>query len=937
MTKIHEITQHGQSIWYDNIRRDILESGEFQTLLTLGVRGVTSNPTIFEKAITGSHDYDDALVQLVEAGKSTDEIYETLVLADIGQAADLLRPLYDESAGGDGFISLEVSPALAHDTKETISEAHRLFKTLRRPNVMIKVPATPAGIPAIETLIGDGININVTLIFSIAQYEAVANAYLAGLEKFAASGGDLRTVASVASFFVSRVDSSVDKLLEKAGNTDLLGKIAIANAKVAYARFCDIFSGARWDHLAAQGAAPQRPLWASTGTKNPNYPNTLYIDTLIGQHTVNTVPPATLQAILDHSEVAATLEQGTDEAYEQIARLETLGIDFGQVTQQLLEEGVSAFAKSFESLIQGIEEKRERLLAQWRSLSPSLGSYQTVVEQALERLYQDKIVSRIWAFDHTVWRDDPTEITNRLGWLYIGAVMAENIDNINAFVDSVRNAGFTHVLLLGMGGSSLAPEVFRKTFGVAEGYLDLAVLDSTDPDTVLAFASSLDLSKTLFIVSTKSGGTVETFSFFKYFYNRVAEIVGEEKAGAQFVAITDPGSGLATTAERYRFRHTFLNDPNIGGRYSALSYFGLVPAALVGVNLGELLNRAHTTTVSSEDYMVMGKNISAVLGAIIGEMALLGRDKLTFITTPMLASFSDWVEQLIAESTGKDGKGVLPVVAEPIGSPGMYGADRVFVYIRLEGDHTHDAAVAALEETGHPIVRINLHDLYDMGAQFFMWELATAVAGHILNIHPFDQPNVESAKVLSRQMMTAYIETGALPSQEAVLVDGEITVYGSIAASNNAGAALIEFLNQAAAGDYVSLQAYLPVTQEIDDALKALRARLYPSLVTGQTDLLRPRLATTLGYGPRFLHSTGQLHKGDKGNGLFIQFTCDPKQDAAIPDEAGQPKSSITFGVLKMAQALGDGQALLNEGRRVIRFHLGKDVVDGINKLSAVL
>jgi len=362
MTKLHTLADLGQSIWYDYIRRAFITSGELQSLVDQGVRGVTSNPSIFEKAIAGSADYDADLRPLVDAGKSVDEIYEALVLEDIQAAADILRPVFDGSNGADGFVSLEVSPTLAHDTPHTISEARRLHAALSRPNVMIKVPATAEGIPAITALIGDGISVNVTLIFSASQYEAVAEAYLAGLEQLAAKGGDLSRVASVASFFVSRVDSAVDAALEKIGEQALQGKIAIANAKAAYARFRALFSGERWARLAAQGARVQRPLWASTGTKNPSYPDTLYVDALIGPDTVNTVPPATLQAFLDHGRVALTMEQGLAEALTQLARLTALGIDLDAIARKLLDDGVGVFVKAFETLMASIAAKREKLL-----------------------------------------------------------------------------------------------------------------------------------------------------------------------------------------------------------------------------------------------------------------------------------------------------------------------------------------------------------------------------------------------------------------------------------------------------------------------------------------------------------------------------------------------------------------------------------------------
>jgi glucose-6-phosphate isomerase len=498
-------------------------------------------------------------------------------------------------------------------------------------------------------------------------------------------------------------------------------------------------------------------------------------------------------------------------------------------------------------------------------------------------------------------------------------------------VEKVRGDGYTHALLLGMGGSSLAPEVFRKTFGVKDGYLDLAVLDSTDPGAVLAHAERLDPEKTLFIVSTKSGGTVETLSFFKFFYNWTASALGTDKAGDHFIAITDPGSSLADVAATYNFRTTFLNDPNIGGRYSALSYFGLVPAALVGIDLGILLGRAMTAACNCEscNCPVDGNNIGGRLGAIMGELARTGRDKVTFLTSAEISSFGDWVEQLIAESTGKEGKGILPVVGEAAGAPEVYGNDRLFAYLRLGDDETHDSAARALEEAGHPVVWIRLDDLYDLGSQFFIWEMATAVAGSRLGINPFDQPNVEAAKVIARKMVAAYQEEGTLPELVPILESGDISVYGDSAAESISDA-LKKFLalanpgkNDALGRSYIAIQAYIRPTPEADNAIHELRTKLRA----------RYAMAVTTGYGPRFLHSTGQLHKGDAGNGLFIQLTSDMPEDAPVPDEAGSDGSSITFGVLKNAQALGDRQALLDAGRDVIRFHLGKDVPGALRQL----
>ena len=514
-----------------------------------------------------------------------------------------------------------------------------------------------------------------------------------------------------------------------------------------------------------------------------------------------------------------------------------------------------------------------------------LGEYQGRVDDVLELMRREKILDRIRASDHTVWKPDPEQITNRLGWLRIAGKMSAGVSNLERFADSMRADGSTHALLLGMGGSSLAPEVFRRTFGVKDGYLDLAVLDSTDPGAVLGHAERLDPQKTRFIVSTKSGGTVETLSFFKFFRGRAE--------GKRFIAVTDPGSKLAELAGQHSFAAVFLNDPDIGGRYSALSYFGLVPAALIGVDLKTLLERARAAEADED--------LAARLGITMGELALAGRDKLTLIMSEPIASFGDWVEQLIAESTGKEGKGILPVVTETPGPPEVYGDDRLFVHLRL--DDTHDATVSALEKAGHPLVRLHLEDIYDLGGQMFMWELATAVAGARLGVQPFDQPNVEAAKVAAREMVAEYAEKGTLPAFETVAPGVQ---------------ALEEFLSSASAGAYISLQAYLTPCAETTTALRALGDRLRD----------KTRLATTVGYGPRFLHSTGQLHKGDAGKGLFIQIIADSKRDADIPE------SPMTFSVLKQAQAMGDRRALENAGRRVITFNLGDDVSGGLDRLS---
>lgn len=553
-----------------------------------------------------------------------------------------------------------------------------------------------------------------------------------------------------------------------------------------------------------------------------------------------------------------------------------------------------------------------------------IGEHSKSIEKLIEKCNNENIIGRIWKKDHTVWSSDPTEITNRLGWLDSVEVTGKSVKEINDFVEEVRSAGYTHALLMGMGGSSLAPEVFRLTFGVKEGYLDLSVIDSTHPEVVMEKVKQLNPAKTLYIVSTKSGGTVETFSFMKFFYNYVLKVLGKDEAGKHFIAITDPGSGLQKVAEELNFRKIFLNDPDIGGRFSALSLFGIVPAALVGIDVENILSLAKDEVNScKKSGTEIQNNAAAIIGLIIGELGKKGIDKLTYIISPEFRFIGAWIEQLIAESTGKIGKGILPVDLESVESPENYSDDRLFVYIKLKADLTFNKKVDEIKKAGFPVLELELDHKLELGKQYFMWEFATAVAGWVLQIQPYDQPNVEQAKVVARQMMKEYQEKGKLPELMPMLKEKDINVYGDIKA-NNINEVLDLFLSDCKGGkNYVAIQAYLNPTKEITESLLSLRIKIQKKY----------KSATTLGFGPRFLHSTGQLHKGDAGNGCFIQFISDIKEDLPIPENAGDEKSSITFGVLIKAQALGDRQALLDNNRRVITIDLGNDVRKSLDVL----
>ncbi len=940
-----ELHSLGQSVWLDQMRRSLLTTGELQRLIDEdGLRGLTSNPTIFEKAISGSQDYAEQLGQLAHAGSSVPHIYEEIVVQDIGGAADTFRGVYDASDGGDGFASLEVSPLLANDTKATIEEAKRLFARLNRPNVMIKVPATPAGLPAIEELIASGLNINVTLIFAVEVYEKVADAYIKGLERRAAAGQPVDRIGSVASFFVSRIDSMVDKqlaeLAEKATDEQqkqringLMGKAAIANAKLAYESFKRIFGGERFALLKAKGAKVQRPLWASTSTKNPAYRDVMYVETLIGADTVNTVPPQTLEAFRDHGMVAPTLEAGLDEAQHIFEELKAVGVDMKAVTDKLTEQGVKSFSDSFQELIGVIEARRDEVTRGTIDRhTAALGRYEEDFQSALRSLEKENAVARMWKKDPTLWKSEPEHqaiISNSLGWLNVVETMQPHVGELLAFADEIRKAGFEFAVVLGMGGSSLCPEVLARTFRPKEGYPQLFVLDSTVPTAVRHLEQKINLGTTLFIVSSKSGATTEPQMFQRYFYDRVKRVKGDA-AGENFVAITDPGTQAVRDAAHDHFRRVFLNLPEIGGRYSALSYFGMVPFAVMGGDVKALLGRAEHATHACGGPVGASENPGARLGAILGSLANAGRNKLTFITPPPLNSLGLWIEQLIAESTGKEGKGIVPVAGEPLGSPDVYGDDRVFVYIHTHSAKTGDTEekLSALEAAGHPVLRHTLHDPLDLGEEFFLWEFATATAGALLGIDAFDQPNVQESKDNTRRLLAEYVQKGSLTQQDLIVADNTLRVFGDAETRDTlrrGGSSLQEIIAAHIArvkpGDYFAITQYIEELNNYEALLQEIRVAVRDE----------KKVATTSGYGPRFLHSTGQLHKGGPDSGVFLQLTSDDINDIDIPGE------KFSFGVLKQAQALGDFESLASRHRRAIRVDLGGDVEKGLRRLLMLI
>jgi transaldolase/glucose-6-phosphate isomerase len=672
MNPVKALQDHRQAVWLDFLSRGFIANGGLKKLVDEdGLRGVTSNPSIFEQAIGRTKEYDDAISRMLQShDQSAGQVFEKLAVEDIRSATDVLRPVFDATQGGDGFVSIEVSPYLATDTQRTIEEAKRLWREVDRRNLMIKVPATSEGLPAIHDLTADGINVNITLLFAQQVYEEVVEAYLSGLESLAAKGGEISRIASVASFFVSRIDTEVDKLLdekiarandpdEKARLAALKGKIAVANAKLAYQRYLRLFAGERWHALAANGAKPQRLLWASTGTKNKAYSDVLYVEELIGPDTISTMPLATIESFRDHGKLRDTLQADVAEAQRLLGELDRAGVSLQAVTDKLIRDGVRLFADAADKLFGVVAHKRIEILGD--RVDPQNVALDQQLKKRVDEIADEwrthGNVRRLWQRDKLLWTNNDED--RWLGWL--DSIDDAQIAEYATFAGEIKQENFKDAVLLGMGGSSLGPQVLAETFGQQVGWPRLRILDSTVPAQIKALEAELDLGRTLFIVSSKSGGTTEPNILKDYFLTKVADKLGANQAGKQFIAITDPGSSLERHAKEQRFRRIFHGVPSIGGRYSVLSPFGLVPAAIAGLKVVELVKLSRNMIRSCGPDVPPAENPAVALGIALGVAAGRGRDKVTLLASPALSSFGAWVEQLFAESTGKQGKGLIPI------------------------------------------------------------------------------------------------------------------------------------------------------------------------------------------------------------------------------------------------------------------------------------
>ena len=928
MSRLKDLSALGTAVWLDFVDRKFLAKGGLRDLVSAdGLSGVTSNPSIFEKAMGHGDAYDEGFnAFLGGADASVADTYESQAIADIKEAAADLRPVYDQLEGRDGYVSLEVSPYLANGTDETVEEARRLWKSVNEPNLMVKVPGTHAGAPAIRTLIADGLNINVTLLFSQSAYQAVAEAYMLGLEARVKKGEPIDRIASVASFFVSRIDAQIDKAIDKRvadGDAEsdalkaLRGKVAIANAKLAYAWYQEMIASERWQALAAKGAMPQRLLWASTGVKDKAYPDTLYVDTLIGPDTVNTMPPATMDAFRDHGTAKVTLTEDVDAARHVLAEAKRLGLDLDGVTLKLVDDGVKLFADAADALLGAVAAKRETFLGERLNgmIATLPGGLQEAVDKRLEQARADAWSRRLAAHDASLWTNG--DEAKWLGWIPAARGEQVDLDALKALTGEAKR--YSAAVLLGMGGSSLGPEVIATILGAAAASPKLHVLDTTDPGQIATVAGEIDPKNTLFIVSSKSGSTLEPELLRAYFW----ELSGNN--GSRFVAVTDPGSKLEATAKADGFAHTFPGDPAIGGRYSVMSAFGMVPAAAMGIDVHAFYEATAPMVFSCGADVPPRANPGFRLGAIIGEAANAGRDKLTILPSKGLEPFGAWLEQLLAESTGKQGKGIVPVDLEPAGAPEVYGTDRLFVHLHLKGDHDEalEAGLKALADAGQPLVQIDVASRELIGQEFYRWEVATAVAGAVIGIDPFDQPDVEDAKIATRKLVDAYEASGALEPETAIAENADFALFAGgdhMLASADPVALLRLHFASLAPGDYAGFLAYI----ERDDANAAAITAMRVAVRDAKD------VATVAGFGPRFLHSTGQAYKGGPATGAFLTITRDPDPDLAVPGR------KASFGTVQLAQARGDTDVLASRGRRALRVHLKKGG-GGVDALKAAV
>ncbi len=909
MNNLEKLAIHGQGIWLNYLRRSLVTNDSLKGLIKDGITGVVLDPQIIEKAMEGSNEYDEQISMILSTGKNTDpeELYWKLVIKDLREAADQLSSAYENTGGDAGYVSVGLFLRDPLETKDMVRRAERLWKQVDRKNLMIEVPAIDQGYPVIDTLISRGINVNVTHLFSTDDYERAARHYLRGLEKCE----NPAKVASVASFSVSKIDELIRSRLRNAEEdkyTSLMDRVGIANSRLAIKSLRRIFSTKRWKKLERKGARIQKLLFVDTKPSRPELPGLFYVNQLIAGETISSMVPSTLFEFMDHGTVGDTLGKNPEEEENLLSRAQEQGLILDKFLEELKKCEIGSLRKMFQKIHEMVGEKISGISGP-RLPKQILETEPISIRDQISRWRKSSFNRRLWQKDASLWFDEPVpEIEDRLGWLTLPETSPNLLERYHSFARMVSEHEIDKIVLMGMGGSSLAPRVFQQTFGNAPGYPELIVLDSTHPNAIERVSREIDLERTLFAVASKSGTTLEPNLLLQYFWHQMSKIIPDP--GNRFIAITDPGSPLQQRAKELEFREIFLAAPDLGGRYSALTAYGLVPAALIGIDVCELVDRSRLASEASSFCISEDESKPLRLGAALGKAAKRGKNKLTFIPSRSLENFPIWLEQLIAESTGKDGKGILPIVGEPQVEPEDYGPDRFFILYRLgaEEKEQQESLFQKLRDLHHPAVKIELRDRIDIGAEIFRWEMAIASAGSIMGIHPFNQPNVERSKELARKVMRE-----RNPSAEDL---EELGIFHE----KEVGQGVEDLLSNAKPGSYISIQGFLSCNQDMLGIIDSTRLQL----------MKRSGLPVTFGEGPRFLHSTGQLHKGGK-NGLFLQLVDDPVRRVPIPDK------KYSFADVVKSQSIGDYGALKDSGKYVLRINLGSDPSTGLRTLNSIL
>lgn len=918
MEKALVSTQQEVSLpWLDHVSRHLFVSGELSKMVQKNmIGGVISDLCVMERILFQEEGYDPFLKQLAGKGKTSIQILDHLLLEDLRLATAILLPVYKRSEGKYGFVSAALQPSSLQDPREMVDEAQRLCKAVKQPNLMIRIPATDSGLEAATRCVAEGIHVHISLVFSQERFHQAVDACFRGLETRVASGRKIQNVRSAIGFCLRQLDERMDRILEeraaqlkgkdKTAVRSLQGKIAVAVAQLVWEKYQERLSEGRFVALHRLGAHRPLLLWGGNPADGISYPKTLN-----HQEVSWIIDPSAFSQLLENKAGRSLSGAKVDKSIRVLEQLQEMEISLSGKERQWQEQEIHSLNAATDSLLTTLGERREAALVESRQIIRGY-PWEDKLNQRMDAWSAEGFGKRLWAMDPTLWKaDEPDhqeEIGRRLGWLRLPEWMHTQIDGINQFVEKVRRAGFTHALLCGMGGSALTPEVLRQTFDITKGYLDLTILDSTDPAAVLAAGARSNLENTLFIISSKSGSTLETSAFFQYFWEKLRTLKNM-RAGENFVAITDPGTAMEQAARKCQFRHIFLNPPDMGGRYAALSYAGMVPAALMGINISRLLERARRMMMACGPRVVPLHNPAFFLGAMMGISALEGRDKITFILSEKIASLGPWMEQLLAESTGKEGLGVVPVEGEPPGNPDLYGKDRLFLYLRIGSKL--DKYVNALIKTGHPVITLHLEDGYDLGAEFLRWEIATVAACRVLGVNPFDQPNVQEVKDLTREILTEHANKGRIPMSPNAMSPKDPAFP----------LALLKHLRSLKKGDFIALNAFFERNQRRIKLLQEIRVALRSMT----------KAATTAGFGPRFLHSTGQLHKGGPNTGVFLQFCAHDNMEAEVPG------TYYTFDKLIAAQAMGDYATLTGRHRRILLIDLEKDVEGGLRRVLSLI